>query len=196
MCYTLSVRPVPRYQLRPLSVLARIWSPELTRAVRHAGVKSSIDSLMMFNEPTPRYPVVLLAPGLLSLHLPDRFICLPLSPFIWPRLSPNLSRLSGWTDSFVSQLGCLARLSGRTSSFVSLCLPLSPFVSFLLSPSLDAWHGSLVIRGVFHGHACVFEAQKRVFERARALDQATGSMLRTHVRVLQVNDYVFLVCSS
>ena len=32
--YTLSVRSVPRYQLRPLSVLARIWSPELTRAVR------------------------------------------------------------------------------------------------------------------------------------------------------------------
>ena len=46
---------------------------------------------------------------------------------------------------------------------------LSPFVSFLLSPSLDAWHGSLVIRGVFRGHACVFEAQKRVFERTRAL---------------------------
>ena len=32
--YTLSVRSVPRYQLRPLSVLARIWSPKLTRAVR------------------------------------------------------------------------------------------------------------------------------------------------------------------
>ena len=32
--YTLSVRSVPRYQLRPLSVLARIRSPELTRAVR------------------------------------------------------------------------------------------------------------------------------------------------------------------
>ena len=32
--YTLSVRSVPRYQLRPLSVPARIWSPELTRAVR------------------------------------------------------------------------------------------------------------------------------------------------------------------
>ena len=32
--HTLSVRSVPRYQLRPLSVLARIWSPELTRAVR------------------------------------------------------------------------------------------------------------------------------------------------------------------
>ena len=56
--------------------------------------------------------------------------------------------------SVVFQSGCLARLSGRTSSFVSLspfiCLPLSsslgtasPFVSLLLSPSLDAWHGSL-----------------------------------------------------
>ena len=32
--YTLSVRSVPRYQLRPFSVLARMWSPELTRAVR------------------------------------------------------------------------------------------------------------------------------------------------------------------
>ena len=32
--YTLSARSVPCYQLRPLSVLARIWSPELTRAVR------------------------------------------------------------------------------------------------------------------------------------------------------------------
>ena len=49
--------------------------------------------------------------------------------------------------------------------------------------------------GVFRGQACVFEAQKRVFERARALDQATGSMLRTHARVLQVNDCVFFVCS-
>ena len=66
----------------------------------------------------------------------------------------------------------------RADGFI--CLPLSPSCC----PSLDAWHGSLVIRGVFRGHACVFEAQKRVFERARALDQATGSMLRMHVRVL------------
>ena len=81
--YTLSVRSVPRYQLRPLSVLARIWSPELTRAVRcgarlqlrevsDAAVKSSIDSLMMFNEPTPRYPVVLLAPGVVPAFLGGR----------------------------------------------------------------------------------------------------------------------------
>ena len=127
---------------------------------------------MMFNEPTPRYPVVLLAPGVVPALPADGFLSLHLP------------------DSFVSQLGCLARLSGRTGSFVSL------FSFFLLSLSLDAWHGSLVIRGVFRGHACVFEAQKRVFERARALDQATGSMLRMHVRVLQVNDCVFLVCSS
>ena len=98
--------------------------------MNHAGVKSSIDSLMMFNEPTPRYPVVLLAPGVvpdgfLSLHLPDRFICLPLSPFIWPRLSPCLDACHG-------SLGGRIRLSPsldvctalRADGFI--CLPLSP----------------------------------------------------------------------
>ena len=132
--------------------------------MNHAGVKSSIDSLMMFNEPTPRYPVVLLAP----VHLPDRFICLPLSPFIWPRLSPRLDACHGSLGGRIRLSPSLDVWHGSLGGRVHL----SPFVSFLLSPSLDAWHGSLVIRGVFRGHACVFEAQKRVFERARALDQA------------------------
>ena len=92
-------------------------------------------SATMFNEPTPRYPVVLLAPGVvpalpadgfLSLHLPDRFICLPLSPFIWPRLSPSL-------DACHSSLGGQIRLSpsldvwhGFSDGRVHICLPLSP----------------------------------------------------------------------
>ena len=110
--------------------------------------------------------MVLLAPGVvpalpadgfivsLSLHLPDGLICLPLSPFIWPRLSPSLDACHGslgWRGSFVSL--CLP-------SFVSRCLPawmpgtalwvdgfichaLSPFICLPLPPSLDAWHGSL-----------------------------------------------------
>ena len=100
--------------------------------------------------------MVLLAPGVvpalpadgfLSLHLPDRFICLPLSPFIWPRLSPSLDACHGslggqirlspcvslHLSPVVSPPGCLARLSGWTGSFVSLCLP-----SFV-SRCLPAW---------------------------------------------------------
>ena len=95
------------------------------------------------------------------------FICLPLSPSLdawhgsgWtssfvslclPSFVSRSPSLDAWHGSLggrfvsphlspiVSQPGCLARLSGRTGSFLSLCLP--SFV--LLSPSLDAWHGSL-----------------------------------------------------
>ena len=73
------------------------------------------------------------------------------------------------------------------------------WVSFFLFASLGAWHGSVGGRihvspfvslylvgchgfmcGVFRGQAFVFESQKCVSERARALDQAAGSMLRMH----------------
>ena len=129
--------------------------------MNHAGVKSSIDSLMMFNEPTPRYPVVLLAPGVvpalpadgfLSLHLPDRFICLPLSPFIWPRLSPILDACHGSLGGRIRLSPSLDVWHGSPGGRVHL----SPFVSFLLSPSLDAWHGSLVITVYSAGtHVCL-----------------------------------------
>ena len=136
----------------------------------------------------------------------DGFICLPLSPSL--HLSPSLdalpgclARRSGWTDSVVSLCfplfgpgwlpAWMARLSAWTDSFVSTVsqlgrAQLSPFVS---SPSccLPAW-----MRGTalwVDGFIClplsrVFEAQKRVSERARALDQATGSMLRMNPRLL------------
>ena len=89
-------------------------------------------------------------PVSLSLHLPDGFICLPLSPFIWPRLSPSLDACHGslgWRGSFVSL--CLdawhGSLGGRDH--------LSPFVSLHLSPvvsqpgclaRLSGWTGSFV----------------------------------------------------
>ena len=88
-------------------------------------------------------------------------------------------RLFGPTDSLVSLLPPSLNASGRAGSVVSLHLPpvpiqagrqirihLSPFVSFICLP-------------LFHGHACSFQAQKGVFERARALDQSTDSILRT-----------------
>ena len=87
-------------------------------------------------------------PGCLARLWVDEFICLPLSPFICLPFSPSLDAWHGslggrfvspHLSPIVSQPGCLARLSGRTGSFLSLCLP--SFV--LLSPSLDAWHGSL-----------------------------------------------------
>ena len=89
--------------------------------------------------------MVLLAPGVVPALPADGFICLPLSPFIWPRLSPSLDACHGSAvhlspfvslhlSPVVSQPGCL-RLSGWTGSFVTICLP--------LPPSLDAWHGSL-----------------------------------------------------
>ena len=114
-----------------------------------------------------------------GLFLVDEFICLPLSP----------------------GLDALARLSGRTSLHLLpvvdawplwvvgfICLPLSPRLSgvradnsFVLSrmPGTAPWVEGFIC-GVFRGHACVLEAQKRVFDRAHALDQATVSMLRMH----------------
>ena len=107
--------------------------------------------------------MVLLAPGVvpalpadgfLSLHLPDGFICLPLSPFIWPRLSPSLDACHGslgWRGSFVSLClpsfvsRCLQAWMPGTALWVDgfICHPLSPFICLPLPPSLDAWHGVL-----------------------------------------------------
>ena len=62
-------------------------------------------------------------------------------------------------------------------------------VQFFFSPSLDASHGPVggpgchgFMCGVFRGQACVFEAQKRVSERAHALDQATGPTWNRHIK--------------
>ena len=99
--------------------------------MNHAGVKSSIDSSRMFNEPYAEIPSGALGtwgcPGSPGgrVHLsPSPSICLTDS-FIWPRLSPSLDACHG---------------SG-VEGFI--CLPLSPFICLPLSPSLDAWHGSL-----------------------------------------------------
>ena len=105
--------------------------------MNHAGVKSSIDSSRMFNEPYAEIPSGALGtwgcPGSPGgrVHLsPSPSICLTDSfPFVSLYLAP-----------VVSQPGRLSRLSG-VEGFI--CLPLSPFICLPLSPSLDAWHGSL-----------------------------------------------------
>ena len=81
-----------------------------------------------------------------TVFLVDRFTFLPLSPFIWLLFSPSLDvchgspggrihlsplvalhlspiSVGGRIHLFLSQPGCLARLSGWTDSFVSRCLP-------------------------------------------------------------------------
>ena len=148
--YTLSVRSVPRHQLRSraddsgalrcaASATRRLCYPPGETNVNHAGVKSSIDSSRMFNEPYAEIPS-----GALGT-----WGC-PGSPGGRVHLSPSPSICL--TDSFVSLClplfgpGCLpawtpvSRLSG-VEGFI--CLPLSPFICLPLSPSLDAWHGSL-----------------------------------------------------
>ena len=121
--------------------------------MNHAGVKSSIDSSRMFNEPYAEIPSgalgtwgcpgspggrVHLSPSP-SICLTDSFVslCLPLSwtpvTALWGggvHLSPFVSL---HLSPVVSQPGCLARLSGWTGSFVTLCLP-----SFV-SRCLPAW---------------------------------------------------------
>ena len=169
--YTLSVRSVPRYQLRSqaddsgalrcaASATRRLCYPPGETNVNHAGVKSSIDSSRMFNEPYaeirsgalgtwggPGSPGgrVHLSPSP-SICLTDSlvFLCLPLfGPGCLPAWTPVTALWSGGVhlspfvslhlSPVVSQPGCLARLSGWTGSFVTLCLP-----SFV-SRCLPAW---------------------------------------------------------
>ena len=128
--------------------------------MNHAGVKSSIDSSRMFNEPYAEIPSGALGtwgcPGFFggrvhlspspSICLTDSFVslCLPLfGPGCLPAWTPVTALWGGGVhlSSFVSlhlspvvsQPGCLARLSGWTGSFVTLCLP-----SFV-SRCLPAW---------------------------------------------------------
>ena len=106
--------------------------------MNHAGVKSSIDSSRMFNEPYAEIPS-----GALGT-----WGC-PGSPGGRVHLSPSPSICL--TDSFVSlslplfSPGCLPAWTPVTALGVEgfICLPLSPFICLPLSPSLDAWHGSL-----------------------------------------------------
>ena len=125
--------------------------------------------------------MVLLAPGLsrlsrrtgsfvsLSLHLPDGFICLPLSPVIWPRLSPSLDACHGslgWRGSFVSLClpsfvsRCLPAWMPGTALWVDgfICHPLSPFICLPFVASqpgclarLSGWTGSCLPSFVWHG---------------------------------------------
>ena len=128
--------------------------------MNHAGVKSSIDSSRMFNEPYAEIPSgalgtwgcpgspggrVHLSPSP-SICLTDSFVslCLPLfGPGCLPAWTPVTALWGGGVhlspfvslhlSPVVSQPGCLARLSGWTGSFVTLCLP-----SFV-SRCLPAW---------------------------------------------------------
>ena len=106
--------------------------------MNHAGVKSSIDSSRMFNEPYAEIP---------SGALGTRGC--PGSPGGRVHLSPSPSICL--TDSFVSLClplfgpGCLPAWTPVTALWGG-GVHLSPFVSLHLSPvvsSLDAWHGSL-----------------------------------------------------
>ena len=128
--------------------------------MNHAGVKSSIDSSRMFNEPYAEIPSGALgawgcpgSPGgrvhlspFPSICLTDSFVslCLPLfGPGCLPAWTPVTALWGGGVhlspfvslhlSPVVSQPGCLARLSGWTGSFVTLCLP-----SFV-SRCLPAW---------------------------------------------------------
>ena len=141
--------------------------------MNHAGVKSSINSSRMFNEPYAEIPSgalgtcgcpgspggrVHLSPSP-SICLTDSFVslCLPLfGPGCLPAWTPvHLSLfVSLHLSPVVSQPGCLARLSGWTGSFVSLCLP-----SFV-------WHGclgfvSLHLSPVVSQPGCLAELSRR-----------------------------------
>ena len=133
--------------------------------MNHAGVKSSIDSSRMFNEPYAEIPSgalgtwvcpgspggrVHLSPSP-SICLTDSFVslCLPLfGPGCLPAWTPVTALWGGGVhlspfvslhlSPVVSQPGCL---SGWTDSFVSLCLP---FVSQPGCPS--GWTDSFVSR--------------------------------------------------
>ena len=118
--------------------------------MNHAGVKSSIDSSRMFNEPYAEIPSgalgtwgcpgspggrVHLSPSP-SICLTDSFVSLCLllfGPGCLPAWTPVTALWGGGVhlspfvslhlSPLVSQPGCLARLSGWTGSFVTLCLP-------------------------------------------------------------------------
>ena len=125
--------------------------------MNHAGVKSSIDSSRMFNEPYAEIPSGALgtwgcpgSPGgrvhlslSPSICLTDSFVSFCLPSFVSRCLPAWMSVTALQADGFTClpwfPFICLPSLwvDGL------ICFPLSPFICLPLSPSLDAWHGSL-----------------------------------------------------
>ena len=127
-----------------------------------------------------------------SICLTDSFVslCLPLfGPGCLPAWTPVTAL---WVDGFV----CLPAWMSGTALWADgfICLPLSPSCCPpAWMPGTAPWSFAVYSAGT---HVCLRLRNVCLSARARALDQATGSMLRMHVRVLQVNDCVFLVCFS
>ena len=128
--------------------------------MNHAGVKSSIDSSRMFNQPYAEIPSGALGtwgcPGVHlspspSICLTDSFVslCLPLfGPGCLPAWTPVTALWGGGVhlSPFVSlHVSPVISQQPGTALWVDgfICHPLSPFICLPLPPSLDAWHGSL-----------------------------------------------------